>query len=40
MAITRPLAAHRHARVTFGAARFTRDGAEGFGFYEYARALV
>jgi len=40
MAITRPLAAHRHARVTFGAARFTRHGEEGFGFYEYGRALV
>jgi hypothetical protein len=40
MAITRPLAAHRHARVTFGAARFTCADAEGFGFYEYARALV
>jgi hypothetical protein len=40
MAITRPLPPHRQARVTFGAARFLRDGEEGFGFYEYARALV
>jgi hypothetical protein len=40
MAITRPLAAHRAARVTFGPARFTRGRAEGFGFYEYARAIV
>jgi len=40
MAITRPLAAHRQARVTFGAARFIRAAAEGYGFYEYARVLV
>jgi hypothetical protein len=40
MAITRPLPPHRHARVTFGAARFTCGGEEGFGFYEYARALI
>lgn len=40
MAITRPLPPHRQARVTFGAARFIRNGYEGFGFYEYARALV
>ena len=39
MAITRPLPPSRQARVTFGTARFTRDGREGFGFYEYARAL-
>jgi len=40
MAITRPLPPHRQARVTFGAARFIRNGEAGFGFYEYARALV
>jgi hypothetical protein len=41
MAITRPLPPHRQGRVTFGAARFIRAGGEeGFGFYEYARALV
>jgi hypothetical protein len=40
MAITRPLPPHRHARVTFGAARFTIAGAEGFGFYEYGRAVL
>lgn len=40
MAIVRPLPPHRQARVTFGPARFTCDGAEGFGFYEYARALL
>jgi len=40
MVITRPLPAHRHARVTFGAARFVDAGSEGFGFYEYGRALV
>ena len=40
MAIVRPLLPHRQARVTFGAARFTRAGREGFGFYEYARAVV
>lgn len=40
MTISRPLPAHRDARVTFGAARFTRHGEEGFGFYEYGRALV
>jgi hypothetical protein len=39
MAITRPLPPHRQARVTFGTARFVRDGQEGFGFYEYARAM-
>jgi hypothetical protein len=39
MAITRPHPPHGHARVTFGPARFTRGGEEGFGFYEYARAL-
>lgn len=40
MAITRPLPPHRHARVTFGAARFRVGGEEGFGFYEYGRAVV
>jgi hypothetical protein len=39
MAITRPHPPHRHARVTFGPARFEQAGQEGFGFYEYARAL-
>jgi hypothetical protein len=40
MTITRPLPPHRQARVTFGAARFTCGGEQGFGFYEYARALT
>ena len=40
MVITRPLPPHRQARVTFGTARFTCAGSEGFGFYEYGRALV
>jgi hypothetical protein len=39
MAITRPLPPDRQVRVTFGTARFTRAGAQGFGFYEYARVL-
>jgi hypothetical protein len=40
MAIVRPLLPHRLARVTFGAARFTRGSDVGYGFYEYARAVV
>ena len=40
MVITRPLPPHRQARVTFGTARFTYAGSEGFGFYEYGRAPV
>jgi hypothetical protein len=40
MTITRPLPPHRQARVTFGAARFTCGTDQGFGFYEYARALT
>ncbi|MGH7785250.1 MAG: hypothetical protein ACRERC_00190 [Candidatus Binatia bacterium] len=40
MAITRPLAHHRYARVSFGVAHFTHAIQRGFGFYEYARALV
>lgn len=39
MAIVRPLAPGRHARVTFGVARVRRGTARGFGFYEYARVV-
>lgn len=39
MAIVRPLAPGRRARVTFGVARVWRAGATGFGFYEYARVV-
>ena len=39
MAIVRPLAAGRRARVTLGVARVERAGAVGFGFYEYARVI-
>jgi hypothetical protein len=40
MTIARPLGAQRTAHATFGPARFVRGGAEGFGFYEYARAIA
>jgi len=40
MAITRPLAPRRLARVVFGTARFRCETSTGFGFYEYARALA
>jgi hypothetical protein len=40
MTIARPLGAQRIAHATFGPARFVRGAAEGFGFYEYARAVA
>lgn len=39
LAIVRPLAAGRRARVTFGVARVTQGDAHAYGFYEYARVL-
>ena len=39
MAIVRPLAGGRRARVTFGVARVECAGRPGFGFYEYARVI-
>jgi hypothetical protein len=39
MTIARPLGNGRTARISFGVARFSRDGDAGWGFYEYARAV-
>jgi hypothetical protein len=39
MAIVRPLSAGRRARVTLGISRVVHRGAEGYGFFEYARVL-
>jgi hypothetical protein len=39
MAIIRPLAPRRVARITVGAAEFTAGTARGYGFYEYGRVL-
>ena len=40
LAVIRPLAPSRRARVTLGIARIRRGEAVGVGFYEYARVLI
>ncbi len=40
MSITRPLAAHRQALITFGAAAFEAGRERGFGFYEYGTVVI